>query len=116
VRAALAHAERVIVLEKALSIGIGGIVSQNVHSALEGCPARIHTAIAGLGGRPITKASLHRLLADARADRLDESITFVDLNRELVDRELARALQRQRSGPHAENLLRDLGAVAAGPV
>ena len=38
VRSALEHAKRVIVLEKALSIGIGGIVSQNVHRALEGPP------------------------------------------------------------------------------
>ena len=76
---------------------------------------RIHTAIAGLGGRAITKASLHRLLADAFADRLGDT-TFVDLNRELVERELQRTLEHRRSGPHAENMLRDLGAVAAGPV
>ena len=76
---------------------------------------RIHTAIAGLGGRAITKASLHRLLAGAFADRLGDT-TFVDLNRELVERELQRTLEHRRSGPHAENMLRDLGAVAAGPV
>ena len=56
VRRALEGAKRVIVLEKALSIGIGGIVSQNVHGALEGLRHSVHTAIAGLGGRPITKA------------------------------------------------------------
>jgi pyruvate ferredoxin oxidoreductase alpha subunit len=115
VRAALAGAQRVLVLEKALAIGIGGIVSQNVHAALEGTDVRTHTAIAGLGGRAITKASLHALFADALADRL-ESITFVDLDRELVQRELQRTLDARRSGPHAENMLRDLGAVAAGPV
>jgi pyruvate ferredoxin oxidoreductase alpha subunit len=115
VREALANATRVIVLEKALAIGIGGIVSQNVHSALEGTDARIHTAIAGLGGRAITKASLHGLFADAIADRLDQAITFVDLDRGLVERELGRMLATQRSG-HAENMIRDLGAVAAGPV
>jgi pyruvate ferredoxin oxidoreductase alpha subunit len=115
VRAPLAGARRVVVLEKALAIGVGGIVSQNVHSALEGSGVRIHTAIAGLGGRPITRASLHRLLDDALADRL-EGTTFVDLNHELVERELERTLRTRRSGPHAENMLRDLGAVAAGPV
>jgi pyruvate ferredoxin oxidoreductase alpha subunit len=116
VRDALEHAERVVVLEKALAIGIGGIVSQNVHSALEGSGVRVHTAIAGLGGRAITKASLHRLLADAIADRIVEAVTFVDLDRGLVERELQRTLETRRSGPHAENMLRDLGAVAAGPV
>jgi pyruvate ferredoxin oxidoreductase alpha subunit len=112
---ALGEARRVLVLEKALAIGLGGIVSQNVHSALEGCDTSIHTAIAGLGGRPITTATLRRLFSDLLADRLSDT-TFVDLNRELVDRELARTLERRRSGPHAENLIRDLGAVAAGPV
>jgi hypothetical protein len=34
----------------------------------------------------------------------------------LVERELQRMLKDGRSGPHAENMLRDLGAVAAGPV
>jgi pyruvate ferredoxin oxidoreductase alpha subunit len=115
IREALGDAQRVLVLEKALAIGLGGIVSQNVQRSLEGRDVKIHTAIAGLGGRPITKASLHRLFADALAGRLADT-TFVDLNRELVDRELARTLERRRSGPHAENLIRDLGVVAAGPV
>jgi pyruvate ferredoxin oxidoreductase alpha subunit len=115
VRAALAHAKRVVVVEKALSVGLGGIVSQNVHGALEGSGVQVHTAIAGLGGRPITKDSLHRLFADAVAGRLGAT-TFVDLDRGLVERELARMLSVRRSGPHAENLLRDLGAVASGSV
>jgi pyruvate ferredoxin oxidoreductase alpha subunit len=115
VRAALEHARHVIVLEKALSIGIGGIVSQNVHSALEGTDARIHTVIAGLGGRPITKAALRRVLVDATGGEL-QATTFLDLNRGLVERELQRTLAMRRSGPHAENMLGDLGAVAAGPI
>jgi pyruvate ferredoxin oxidoreductase alpha subunit len=115
VREALAHAKRVVVLEKALATGIGGIVSQNVHAALEGTEARVYTAIAGLGGRPITRASLRGLLAEALADRL-EPITFVDLDRALVERELQRTLATRRSGPHAENILRDVGVIAAGPV
>jgi len=115
-RAVLAGAQRVVVLERALSIGIGGIVSQNVHVAMAGTGARIHTAIAGLGGRAITMASIHRLLADARADRLPAGPIFVDLNHSLVERELQRELGKRRSGPHAENMLRDLGTVASGPV
>ena len=115
VRRALAKAKRVVVFEKALSIGIGGIVSQNIHSALEGSGAAIHTAIAGLGGRAITKATLRRLLHQALAGELGET-TFVDLRIDLVERELQRALADTRSGPHAENMLRDLGSVASGPV
>lgn len=112
---ALAAARRVVVLEKALSPGIGGIVSQNVAAAVHDTGVPVHTVIAGLGGRPITKVSLRALLDEALADRLT-GLTFLDLNRGLVDRELERVLARRASGPHAENMLRDLGAVAAGPV
>ena len=115
VRSALEHAKRVIVVEKALSIGIGGIVSQNVHGALEGTAVTIHTAIAGLGGRPITKSSLRRLFADGIAGELTGT-TFVDLDHSLVDGEIERMMQTRRSGPHAENMLRDVGIVGAGPV
>jgi len=115
VRAALGHAKRVVVIEKALALGIGGIVSQNVRSGLAGSTSHVHTVIAGLGGRPITKPSLRRLLEDAAAERL-EPTTFLDLNSELVERELARTRERRCSGPHAENMLRDIGVVAAGPV
>jgi pyruvate ferredoxin oxidoreductase alpha subunit len=115
VRAELGRASRVVVLEKALAIGIGGIAALDVHVALEGLPVEVHSAIAGLGGRPITKTSIVRLLEDAEAGRLGLT-TFVDLNRELVERELERARAKRRSGPHAENMLRDVGVVAAGPV
>ena len=115
VRAALAHATRVVVLEKALAVGLGGIVADNVHTALAGRSAHIHTVIAGLGGRPIVKASLRAMLADAVADRL-EQLTFMDMDWDIVERELQRMRASRASGPHAENILRDIGMVAAGPV
>jgi pyruvate ferredoxin oxidoreductase alpha subunit len=115
VREALEGARRVVVLEKALAVGIGGIVSLNVRIATQGLPAHVSTVIAGLGGRPITKASLRGLLADATEDALP-LVTFLDLDRELVQRELDRTREKRRSGPHAENMLRDLGSVASGPV
>ena len=116
VRAALAGAERVVVLEKAFAVGAGGIVGQNVRLALSGLPPRVHDVVAGLGGRPITKASLRGLFLDAVADRLDRGLTFLDLDRELVERELRRSGGLARPGPHAESILRQIGAVAAGPV
>ncbi|MGI8335804.1 transketolase C-terminal domain-containing protein [Actinomadura scrupuli] len=112
VRAALGHARRVVVLEKALAVGIGGIVSANVRMALSGIQLHGYTVIAGLGGRAIIKDSLHRLFADAVADEL-EPLTFLDLDRELVERELRRRRETRRSGPTAENMLRDVGVVAA---
>ncbi len=115
VRAALGHAQRVLVLEKALAVGVGGIVSANVRMALTGIQLHGYTAIAGLGGRPITKASLRGLFLDAAADRL-EPLTFLDMDWDVVNRELERMRSSRASGAHAENILRDVGTVAAGPV
>jgi pyruvate ferredoxin oxidoreductase alpha subunit len=115
VRAALGHAQRVLVLEKALAVGVGGIVSANVRTALAGIQLHCYTAVAGLGGRPITKASLRGLFADAVVDRL-EPLTFLDMDWDVVNRELQRMGASRTSGPHAENILRDVGPVAAGPV
>ncbi|HKE80155.1 MAG TPA: transketolase C-terminal domain-containing protein, partial [Solirubrobacteraceae bacterium] len=113
VRAALAHARRVVVVEKAFAVGVGGIVGQNVRLALQGLPIEVCDVIAGLGGRAITGASLRRMLDEAKAGRLGR-LTFLDLDTELVERELARGRSERRPGPHAENMLRDLGIVAAG--
>ena len=115
VHAALAGAQRVVVLEKALAVGVGGIVSANVRMALSGMPLHGYTVIAGLGGRAITKQSLRGLFAQAVADSL-EPLTFLDMDWDIVNRELARIGASRRSGPHAENMLRDVGPVAAGPV
>ncbi|MEU6379884.1 pyruvate ferredoxin oxidoreductase [Streptomyces sp. NPDC046909] len=109
VRTVLGHARRVVVLERALAVGVGGIVSQNVRTALSGIRLDGHTVVAGLGGRPITKASLHRLFADAVAGRLGH-LEFLDLDTALVERELARMAATRRSGPSAENILRDVGS------
>ena len=71
--------------------------------------------MAGLGGRPVTRASLRGLLDDVLAGRLDsQRLHFLDLDLALVQRELARSRSGQRPGPHAEHMLRDLGTVASG--
>ncbi len=112
VRAALQGVQRVVVLEKSFSVGLGGVVSADVRLALSGLALRGCTVVAGLGGRAITKASLARLLVDAVADRLP-SLSFLDLDWGIVNRQLEREKQMRRSGPVAENLLRDVGAVAS---
>jgi pyruvate ferredoxin oxidoreductase alpha subunit len=112
VRAALGAAKRVVVLEKALAVGIGGIVSANVRMALSGIQLHGYTVIAGLGGRPIAKKSLRALFADAVADRL-EPLSFLDMDWGTVEAELKRMREGGRSGPHAENILKEAGIVAA---
>jgi pyruvate ferredoxin oxidoreductase alpha subunit len=112
VRAALAKARRVVVLEKSLAVGLGGIVSSNVRTSYRGSADSVHTVVAGLGGRPITRGSLARVFERALEGRL-EPLTFLDLDRPLVERALAREREQRRSGPIAENMLRDLGTVAS---
>ena len=75
--------------------------------------AMISTVIAGLGGRPVTRKSLRAMLLDARSGELPP-FSFLDLQSGLVDAELARMSATPRSGPTAENLLRDLGVAASG--
>ncbi len=112
VRRILAPAQRVVVLEKALAVGIGGILSANVRMALSGVQLHGYTVIAGLGGRPITRKSLHKLFRDAERDEL-EPLTFLDLDWNIVNRVLEREKRERRSGPIAETILRDVGVVGA---
>jgi pyruvate ferredoxin oxidoreductase alpha subunit len=83
VRAALAWARHVIVLERAFAPGAGGVVAADVRIALGSAPSRISTVVAGLGGRPIAKQSLRELLD--HADELPE-FGFLDLAQDVVDR------------------------------
>jgi len=113
VRAALANAKRVVVLEKSLAVGLGGMVSDGVRKALSGIVLAGHTVICGLGGRAITRASLTNLFERAQRNELGV-LEFLDLNRAVVDRELARLAQARRAGPTAEAILRGLASAAAG--
>ncbi len=112
VRSALAGAKRIVVLEKSLAVGMGGIVSNNVASSFAGSPDLVHTVVAGLGGRAITRGSLHRVFAQAVSGKLD-ALTFLDLDYTKVERVLARERELRRSGPIAEAVLREVGVVAA---
>jgi pyruvate ferredoxin oxidoreductase alpha subunit len=122
VREALSAAKRVVVVEKAFAVGAGGIVGQNGRLALSGSAesglaVEVYDVVAGLGGRAITQASLQGLFDDVIEGRMDSRrLHFLDLDVALVERELARSSRGTRSGPHAENMLRDLGTVGSGSV
>lgn len=107
--AALADARRVVVIEKNLAPGLGGALASNVRMALRAHPLPVHTVIAGLGGRSITRGSLRRVVLAAERGDL-EDVHFLDLDWSAVHREVARWTERRRSGPVAENVLRDLSA------
>jgi len=114
-RNVLESAKRIVVVEKSLAPGRGGVVASDVRYALRGMPRSVHTVVAGLGGRPITRPSLHELFDRALRDEL-EDVHFLDLEREVVDKELRREQESRRSGPAAENILRDLGLGVAKAV
>ncbi|MGN6609681.1 MAG: pyruvate ferredoxin oxidoreductase [Jatrophihabitans sp.] len=92
VRTVLRDAERVVVLERALAPGAGGPVSADVRDALAGLPVTVSTVVAGLGGRPVTSASVRRLVDDLRAGTLPAR-SFLDLHGDVVARERRRAAE-----------------------
>tara|TARA_R110002074_G_scaffold77488_2_gene175689 strand:- start:3861 stop:5138 length:1278 start_codon:yes stop_codon:yes gene_type:complete len=112
----LAGAARVVCVEKSLAPGLGGVLASNVRMALRGMAAPVYTVIAGLGGRPITRASLADVFHLAADDKLDD-VTFLDLNHAVIAQQLALADRDRHSGPIAENLLKALnpGLVRAKP-
>jgi pyruvate ferredoxin oxidoreductase alpha subunit len=112
-REKLVRAKKVVVIEKSLAVGMGGPLANNVDLALRnvaGAP-QVHSVIAGLGGRPITRASLHGALRRAFVQPWEGSL-FLDLNAEIVAKELHYVRKVRRSGPTAENLLRRLSQAA----
>lgn len=111
-REALKDCQRVVVFEKCLAVGMGGIVASNVRMSTRGLTTPVYTVIGGLGGRPITCQSLKQLLEKAVQDELDET-TFLDIKCDIVERELARERDHTRSGAAAENILREAGVVDA---
>ncbi|HRK25610.1 MAG TPA: transketolase C-terminal domain-containing protein [Beijerinckiaceae bacterium] len=108
-RNALAGAKDLIVLEKSIAVGMGGPLATDVDEALRNLPHApiLHSAVAGLGGRPILKSSLHRLFRQAIVQPW-EGTHFLDLNERVIGREIHRTGKRRRSGPTAENILRQL--------
>jgi pyruvate ferredoxin oxidoreductase alpha subunit len=89
IRGALMDMRRVVVVEKAFAAGAGGVVGQDVRLALQGTGVPVHDVIAGLGGRPVTAASLRPVVAQAAAGTLPD-LSFLDLRHDVVERELGR--------------------------
>ena len=115
IRQAVAGKRRVVVVEKSFALGMGGVVATNVRMATEGSRTPIQTTIAGLGGRPITMKSLHEHFEKAVKDELGPEC-FLDLDEQVVSRQLAREQASRTSGPIAEGILRDLGVGVAKAV
>jgi pyruvate ferredoxin oxidoreductase alpha subunit len=93
-REALGGAERVVVLERSVSPGVGGPVTADVRSAV--APGvSLHTVVAGLGGRPVTRTSLARMLRSADQGDLPP-LSFLDLDLAQVERTAPRDFEEAR--------------------
>lgn len=106
VREALKGAKKVVVIERAFAVGSGGILDFDISEALRGQTPERYCVVAGLGGRPITKKSLHDCFAKAIEGTLG-GLTFMDLDEELVERQLAREKASWKTGPLPELMMRD---------
>ncbi len=104
-RDALTGAKRVVVVEKSLAPGLGGVVASNVRMSLRGSVLPVYTVIAGLGGRPITMGALQEVFESALEDRLPD-VQFLDLDHAAVEHEIIRSRETRHSGPTAEHILR----------
>jgi pyruvate ferredoxin oxidoreductase alpha subunit len=92
IRGALRGVPRAVVLNRAVAVGSGSILGQDVRLSAPR-ETEVHDVVLGLGGRPITRDVLRQLVLDVVEGRLgDEALTFYDLDHERVTEELAREL------------------------
>ncbi len=106
-RTVLRGAKRIVVMEKYLAPGLGGILASNIRMALRGMNRPVDTVVCGLGGRPIPKKSVIEVLKKAHDDKLEEP-HFLDMNWPAIERELKRQKTTRRSGPAAERMMYEL--------
>jgi pyruvate ferredoxin oxidoreductase alpha subunit len=92
VRDALGRARRIVVVEKNLAVGMGGVLATDVRESVGGGGPPVRAVIAGLGGRGITRASLRRMLDELLAGTLP-SLSFLDLDRPALERAREKELQ-----------------------
>ena len=87
---ALKNAKRVVVVEKAFSLGRGGILSREIELALKGLDIEIVTVVAGLGGRVITKTMLAEVLQQPKSD-----LIFLGLKEDVIRKEYKTVLDER---------------------
>lgn len=86
IRQTLGGVRHIVVVEKCLAPGQGGVLSMEIQNALAGLFPAVSTIIAGLGGRIITRRSLRAAFERAHQGLLPP-LTFLDLNEAPIARE-----------------------------
>ena len=81
---ALNHVKEIAVVEKAVSLGYGGILVNEIKSVFYGKPKtpKINGFILGLGGRDITADTIHQVIKETTQAASEEK--FVGLNEALI--------------------------------
>jgi pyruvate ferredoxin oxidoreductase alpha subunit len=76
--------KKVIVVEKAISLGFGSILASEIKSVLynSGAAPRVDSFIAALGGRDISKETINKIIEKSMTEKVD--LEFVDLNRDIL--------------------------------
>ena len=115
VRSALAGARQVVVIEKAFRAGGGGVLSGDVTLAVQDSDVGVHTVVAGLGGRPITRRGVESVLGSAARGEL-EPLSFLDLDNAVIEHERARVLSASSPGPDGTATVRRRPPPVASPV
>jgi pyruvate ferredoxin oxidoreductase alpha subunit len=83
-RQVVGKAKTVVVVDRAVQPGIGGVLTNEVDRALRETKAEVKTVLAGLGGRPITEDALVDMARSAASGELTERLTWLSLNEDLI--------------------------------
>ncbi|MGD8598678.1 MAG: pyruvate ferredoxin oxidoreductase, partial [Anaerolineae bacterium] len=82
VRQAVANARQVVVIDRNVSVGMGGVFWQEVRSALYGSQGGnkpVLGFIAGLGGRDVTPESVDQIIQMAKSNPPEDVPIWVEL-------------------------------------
>lgn len=111
---ALKGVKTAVVIDRALQVGIGGVVTDDVIRATRKMSdLDICDVIAGLGGRAITKHSLHQIFDMALKKDLPE-LYFLDLDKKVVEDQLKHEQEERHSGPMAEAIVKAVADLHKG--
>lgn len=111
---ALKAVKTAVVIDRALQPGIGGVVTDDViRSTRKLSDLNICCVIAGLGGRAITKRSLTKAFNDALDEVLPE-LSFLDLDKKVVDEQLKHEQEERHCGPTAEAIVKAVADLHKG--
>lgn len=105
-RHALKGFKQVLVIDRAFTYTQGGFLAADIEVAVRSLPhqPQVLSVVAGLGGRPVTRASLKAVFHKVKKEPW-QGMHFLDLNQQIVDEELVHMNNVRQSGPMAENII-----------